>query len=59
MILCRVPGVECEEYILIGESYIHGMMDREAMEKLDRSEYELKKLPSCNVWGVELRNLTL
>jgi hypothetical protein len=44
MIIRRVPDSEREEYILIGEGYIHGMMDGEAIDKLDKGEYEVKKI---------------
>ncbi|PMD19501.1 hypothetical protein NA56DRAFT_647209 [Hyaloscypha hepaticicola] len=43
-ILRQVPNIEREEYILIGESYIHGMMDGEAIDKLDKGEYKLQKI---------------
>lgn len=44
MILRPVPDAESEKYILIGESYIHGIMDGEAIDKLDAGEYELKEI---------------
>ena len=31
------------KYLLIGESYIHGIMDGEVMAKLDAGECELEK----------------
>jgi hypothetical protein len=34
--------------MLVGESYIHGMMEREAMDKLDRAQYKLERLPLCD-----------
>jgi hypothetical protein len=43
-ILCQVPNIEREEYALIGESYIHGMMDGEVIDKLDKGEYKLQKI---------------
>jgi len=43
-ILRQVPNIEREEYILIGESYIHGMMDGEAIDKLDKEGYKLQKI---------------
>jgi hypothetical protein len=43
-ILRQVSNIEREEYILIGESYIHGMMDGEAIDKLDKGEYKLQKI---------------
>jgi hypothetical protein len=48
VILRRVPEIEREEYMLVGESYIHGMMEREAMDKLDRAQYKLERLPLCD-----------
>jgi hypothetical protein len=44
MVLRPVPNSESEQYILIGESYIHGIMDRGTMEKLDSGKYELQKI---------------
>lgn len=46
---CSVPIVlrkhPREKYfILIGECYIHGMMDGEAMEALQRNEYSIEEL---------------
>jgi hypothetical protein len=43
-ILRQVPNIEREKYILISESYIHGMMDGEAIDKLDKGEYKLQKI---------------
>jgi hypothetical protein len=43
-ILRQVPNIEREDYILIGESCIHGMMDGEAIDKLDKGEYKLQKI---------------
>ena len=48
VILRRVPEIEREKYMLVGESYIHGMMEREAMDKLDRAQYKLERLPLCD-----------
>jgi hypothetical protein len=40
------PGsdAESEKYILIGESYTHGIMDGEAIDKLCSGEYDLKEI---------------
>lgn len=43
-ILRQVPNIEREEYILIGESYINGMMDGEAIDKLGKGEYKLQQI---------------
>lgn len=48
VILRRVPEIEREEYMLVSEGYIHRIIDREAIDKLDRAEYKLERLPFCD-----------
>jgi hypothetical protein len=44
MIIRPVSHAEPGKYILIGESYIHGIMDGEVMDELDAKKYELKEI---------------
>ncbi|KAH7093451.1 heterokaryon incompatibility protein-domain-containing protein [Paraphoma chrysanthemicola] len=36
-----------EYYQVLGEAYVHGMMDSEAMDDLDRGKYKLEKFTFC------------
>ncbi|KAH9208949.1 heterokaryon incompatibility protein-domain-containing protein [Leptodontidium sp. 2 PMI_412] len=44
VILRSVPTIEKLQYTLIGESYIHEIMEGEAIEKLEAGQYELEDI---------------
>lgn len=44
VILRSVPKAASEEYLLVGESYIHGLMDGEVMKMFEAGEYKLKDI---------------
>jgi hypothetical protein len=44
VILRQVAGAAREDYVLIGESYIHGLMDGEAVDRVDAGVYEWQNI---------------